>query len=109
MHLALGAIHGGWPLLAGGCPRLEVDSEYYSLAPIGIGTPMAECLPSYITRLAHAVWDQDSGGQGRSGFRSTKDIVCMGNIFSQEWTMMIENMLGNTQATCWVRVHFLSI
>ncbi|NTV62503.1 MAG: TniQ family protein [Oscillochloris sp.] len=36
------------------CPALPAPSRLYGLAPVGLGTPDAESLTSYLTRLAHA-------------------------------------------------------
>ena len=38
----------------GTIPPIPPRSRFYSLAPVGIGTPEVECLTSYITRLAEA-------------------------------------------------------
>lgn len=37
-----------------GLPSMPPRSTLYSLEPVGIGTPLVECLTSYITRLAEA-------------------------------------------------------
>lgn len=42
------------PILDESVPKIPVRSRFYHLQPLGIGTPMSECLTSYICRLAAA-------------------------------------------------------